>query len=116
MMRIEGKTNDFTGIRLATARWLSPLLFLWIMADNCWQEVFVYHPSWQFGGTNPYGILVIAAISLFMLTVLSPVLLRGRIGAKLFAALLAIFPLIVFVVATTWVFSCPRWGIIIIND
>jgi hypothetical protein len=32
------------------------------------------------------------------------------------AAMLAIFPLIVFVVAATWVFSCPRWEIIVFAD
>ena len=50
------------------------------------------------------SILFIAAVSLLILTALSLVFLRGRNSERCLAALYALFPLIMFVVAAVWVF------------
>ena len=104
-------------IRLAAARWLCLILFLWIMGDDSWHEVFAYCPSWQIIGSSPYsalspspyGVLFIAGISLLTVTILSPVLSRGETLDRVIAALLAILSLIMFVVAVSWVLSCRNW-------
>ena len=101
---MSANTADFPRVRLLAAGCLSiVLLGAIVFFDPPWDEVVGYVPACHRGLANPTGMLVTAALSLLTLTVLAPVLFRCRGIDRWSAALLAIFPLLMFVVAVLWV-------------
>src|SRR5262245_13180208 len=102
---MDAKTTDILRIRLAAAGCLNLVLLVWVIfIEDSWKNLFTHVASWDRGGPNPSGILSTAAISLATLTLLFPVLLRGRDEDRSLTTLLAPFPLFMFAVAVSWVF------------
>jgi hypothetical protein len=98
----DAKTTEAVRIRLAAAGCLNLVLLVWVALDP-WENVLKYVAGRQ-AFANPSGILLTAAISLVILTLLFPVLLRGRDVDRLLTTLFAPFPLFMFAVAVSWAF------------
>jgi hypothetical protein len=89
---------DRSQVRLVAAGFLSLILLVRItIFDDSWLQVF--QRIHRHGPPDPTRQLLTATISLLILAMLSPVLIRGRCGDKLLAALVMVFPLFMFTVS-----------------
>src|SRR5256885_16834400 len=98
--RMDTKTTNFPQIRLVAGGCSTLVLLAWLAVfDDSWNDIFSGMGLYHKPHGDPIGILVTAGISLFILVVIFPVMLRGRGLDRWSAVILAIFPLFMFLIS-----------------
>jgi hypothetical protein len=99
------KSEHFPSVRLAVAGYVSLVLLAWIgFAPGCLPPIFS-----RYGPAHPVPVVVTAAISLFILVILTPVVWRGPSRDRWLALWLAVFPFLAFGVTALWL---SAWAVI----
>ena len=100
------KSEHFPSVRLAVAGYMSLALLAWIgFMPGCLPPI-----SHLFGRVNPVATTVTAAISLFTLVILAPVVWHGPRRDRWLALLLAVFPFLAFGVTAWWLGAWAIYG------